>query len=49
VQVDIILPVFIGINMILAAGRLLWMNLTVRETEHAREERLMKVGDGKPE
>ena len=37
---DIILPAFIGINMLLAAGRLLWFNLGVRETERARRERL---------
>ena len=37
---DIILPAFIGINMLVAAGRLLWFNLAVRETERAREERV---------
>ena len=37
---DIILPAFIGINMILAAGRLLWFNLAVRETERTRQNRL---------
>ena len=37
---DIILPAFLGINMIIAAGRLLWFNLAVRETERARESRL---------
>lgn len=37
---DIILPAFLGINMIIIAGRLLWMNLTLRETERERERRL---------
>ena len=39
---DIILPAFIGINMLVAAGRLLWFNLAVRETERTRAERLKK-------
>src|SRR4051812_12231939 len=37
---DIILPAFIGINMAIVGGRLLWMNLALRETERARERRL---------
>ena len=37
---DIILPAFLGINMVIAAGRLLWFNLAVRETERVREDRL---------
>jgi hypothetical protein len=37
---DIILPAFIGINMLLAGGRLLWFNLAVRETERVRAARL---------
>ena len=37
---DIILPAFVGINMLIAAGRLLWFNLALRETERAREERV---------
>lgn len=37
---DIILPAFIGINMIIAAARLLWFNLAVRETERVREARV---------
>jgi hypothetical protein len=37
---EIILPAFIGINLLLAAGRLLWFNLGLRETERARQERL---------
>jgi hypothetical protein len=41
---DIVLPVFIGINMILFGGRLLWLNLALRETERAREERLRRLG-----
>ena len=39
---DIILPAFLGINMVIAAGRLLWFNLGVRETERAREDRLRR-------
>ena len=42
-QRDITLPVFLGINMVLVAGRLFWMNLAVRETERVREERLMRA------
>src|SRR4029079_1883672 len=41
--VDMILPAFIGINMILAGGRLLWFNLGVRETERDRQERLDRL------
>lgn len=37
---DIILPAFIGINLIIAAGRLLWLNLAIRETERERLARL---------
>jgi len=37
---DIILPAFLGINMIVIGGRLLWMNFALRETERAREHRL---------
>jgi hypothetical protein len=44
---DIILPAFLGINMLIAAGRLLWFNLGVRETERAREERLRHHDQGR--
>lgn len=37
---DIILPAFLGINMVLIGGRLLWINLAMRESERARERRL---------
>jgi hypothetical protein len=37
---DVILPAFLGINLIIVAGRLLFMNFAVRETELARERRL---------
>lgn len=37
---DIILPAFLGINMAIIGGRLLWMNLALRETERARKRRL---------
>lgn len=43
---EIILPAFVGINMLLAAGRLLWFNLGVRETEQARQERLRQHDAG---
>ena len=41
---EIILPAFIGINMLIAAGRLLWFNLGVRETERVRQQRLQEHG-----
>lgn len=41
---DIILPAFLGINMVLIGLRLLWMNLAIRETERARERRLESAG-----
>jgi hypothetical protein len=44
-DVRAIFPGFIGINMILAGGRLLWFNLAVRETERAREVRLRAVSN----
>jgi hypothetical protein len=40
---DVILPTFFGINMVLVALRLLWMNLLLRETEGARERRLRQL------
>jgi len=43
---DIILPAFLGLNMLIAAGRLLWFNLGVRETERIRHERLRQHGGG---
>ena len=43
---DIILPAFVGINMLIAAGRLLWMNLALRETERERLARLADAGTG---
>ena len=43
---EIILPAFVGINMLIAAGRLLWFNLGVRETERARQERLRQHDGG---
>lgn len=41
---DIILPAFIGINMVIAGARLLWLNLAVRETERVRQARLDRLG-----
>lgn len=43
---EIILPAFLGINMLIAAGRLLWFNLGVRETERIRQERLRTHAGG---
>jgi hypothetical protein len=43
---DILLPIFFGINAILVGGRLLWMNLALRETERARMDRLTRAGGG---
>ena len=45
---EIILPAFIGINMLIAAGRLLWFNLGVRETERVRQDRLRQHGSPPP-
>lgn len=42
---EIILPAFLGINMLIAAGRLLWFNLAVCETERVRQERLRQHDD----
>jgi hypothetical protein len=46
-DIEAIFPGVIGINMILAGGRLLWFNLVVRETESARGERLAKAESGR--
>jgi hypothetical protein len=43
---EIILPAFVGINMLIAAGRLLWFNLAVRETERVRQTRLRRHDGG---
>jgi hypothetical protein len=42
-----IVPGVIGINMLLAGGRLLWFNLAVRETERTRGERLARMDSGR--
>jgi undecaprenyl pyrophosphate phosphatase UppP len=34
---------FVGLNMLVAAGRLLWFNMAVRETEELRRRRLAKA------
>ena len=44
IERDIILPAFIGINMVIVAGRLLWFNLAIRETERERRARLEHAG-----
>jgi hypothetical protein len=42
-----VVPGVIGINLLLAGGRLLWFNLAVRETERARDERVARAGSGR--
>ena len=42
-EIEVIFPGFIGINLIVAGGRLLWLNLGIRETERARQERLERI------
>jgi hypothetical protein len=42
-DVDSIFPGVIGINVLLAGGRLLWLNLAFRETERVRQERLNRL------
>jgi hypothetical protein len=37
---------FVGLNMLVAAGRLLWFNMALAETERARQERVDKL-DGR--
>jgi hypothetical protein len=39
----VILPALVGINMLIAGGRLLWFNLGIRETERERQERLDRL------
>jgi hypothetical protein len=41
---EIILPAFVGINIVIAGGRLLWLNLGIRETERDRRARLKHAG-----
>ena len=38
-----IFPGFIGLNMVLAGGRLLWFNLALTEAERTRQERVDKL------
>lgn len=45
---DIILPIFFGINAILFGGRLLWMNLALREIERERAARVNRATTGGP-
>ena len=42
-----IVPGVIGINLLLAGGRLLWFNLAVRETERARDARVAAADSGR--
>ena len=38
-----VLPGFLGVNLLLVGGRLLWFNLALRETERVRQERVAGV------
>jgi hypothetical protein len=38
-----VVPGVVGINLLLAGGRLLWFNLAVRETERARNARITRA------
>jgi hypothetical protein len=42
-DIEVIFPGFIGINLIIAGGRFLWLNLGVRENERIRQERVHRV------
>ena len=42
-DIAVVVPGVIGINLVIAGGRLLWFNLVVRETERARDERLARA------
>ena len=42
-DIETIFPGVIGINLIVAGGRLLWLNLGIRETERERQERLNRL------
>jgi hypothetical protein len=44
-DIEAIFPGVIGINLLLAGGRLLWFNLAVRENERTRQARLKRVDD----
>ena len=37
---------FVGLNLLLAAGRLLWFNLALRETERVRQDRIAAATGG---
>jgi len=41
----LILPTFLGLNMLVIGGRLLFMNLAVRDVEKERRERLARYED----
>jgi hypothetical protein len=42
-DIEAIFPGVIGINLLIAGARLLWLNLGIRETERARQERLKRI------
>ena len=42
-SLEVMVPVFIGVNMILYGGRLLWLNLALRETDRERRARLERL------
>ena len=41
--VQSVLPGFLGLNLLLAGGRLLWFNMALRETDRVRQERLKNL------
>ena len=42
-DIESVFPGVIGINLLIAGGRLLWLNLGIRETERVRQERLNRL------
>jgi hypothetical protein len=42
-DIAVIFPGVLGINLLIAGGRFLWLNLGVRETERERERRIAEV------
>jgi hypothetical protein len=42
-DIEVVFPAVIGINMVIAGGRLFWLNLAVRENERARQARVKRI------
>jgi hypothetical protein len=42
-DLESILPAIVGFNLLFGGGRLLWVNMGIRETERVRRERLGKL------